>query len=526
MKLRQKLAYALALNSSLGRSITFFMTTLLIAGIATSAWTLSRSWDRTVADAERSTINISVSQARQAEDTFLQIELVLRDLRRYLPAQGVTTIDTQRVNSYLNEMKERLPQIQSLTVYDTQGFMKASSFGEAPTLTSSIDRDYFAYHLHNRHAGIHIGNVIRSRSFGDLVVPVSLRISDNAGGFAGVLLATIKIDYFRHFYSYFELENRDLLALLNVDGTVLYVRPFGDEIINRNISDSPLFTQVLSKKDRGNATWVATLDKVERIYGFARLERYPLVVVAGYDKPALWNGWLKESLPDIVLNAMLLIGTLLMGVIIFRQVRLNVSNQVELAALRDELTNINQTLQLMALADGLTGLANRRQFDLYIAQSLKVSALMQKPVGLIMIDIDYFKHYNDTWGHVAGDDCLRRIGEILLDMKLRKNDLIARYGGEEFAIILPHTNLEGALFVARQAVVAVRNAQIPHRNNIHAQQIVTISAGCHSMIGSLDTDETITLKESADKALYQAKIQGRDQAVASSAEPQEPHVSD
>ena len=138
-----------------------------------------------------------------------------------------------------------------------------------------------------------------------------------------------------------------------------------------------------------------------------------MVVAAGYDKPALWARWLKDSLPDLVLNVMLLLGTLMMGTIIFRQVRMNVKNQTELAALRDELTSINHTLQLMALADGLTGLANRRQFDLFLTQSLKASALSKKPMSLVMLAIDFFKRYNDFYGHVAGDSCLIMVGEII-----------------------------------------------------------------------------------------------------------------
>jgi len=215
---------------------------------------------------------------------------------------------------------------------------------------------------------------------------------------------------------------------------------------------------------------------------------------------------------------MLLLGTLLMGAIIFRQVRLNVRNQTELTVLRDELTSINHTLQSMALADGLTGLANRRQFDLYLAKTLKASALTQKPVALIMIDIDYFKRYNDFYGHVAGDNCLRMVGEIIAKLKVRGNDLIARYGGEEFAIILPATGPEGALFVARQAVAAVRNAKIPHVKSSGENGVVTISAGCYSLVADVNFDDTIRLKEGADKALYQAKIAGRDRAVAATDE--------
>ncbi|AST68706.1 MULTISPECIES: sensor domain-containing diguanylate cyclase [Kosakonia] len=516
MKIKKQLARKLALESSLGRSITFFIVALLLAGMATTTWTLTRSWERAVEDIERDAVNLSISQARQAEDTFLQAELVLRDIRRNLPVENVDQINAPQFDIYLADLKSRLPQLHGLMVYDAQGNMKSTSFGKIPVMSNNSDREYFVYHRRNGHGGVHIGHVIRSRTTGDLVIPVSLRISDKAGGFEGILLATVRIDYFRHFYAYFELGQRDMLALLNIDGTALYVRPYGDEIINRNLSASPLFTRELARKDRGNGTWISALDHVERTYGFARLERYPLVVAAGYDRPALWNRWLQESLPDLVLNGMLLLGTLLMGSIIFRQVRLNVRNQTELAVLRDELTSINHTLQLMALADGLTGLANRRQFDLFLNKSLKASALTQKPVALIMIDIDYFKRYNDFYGHVAGDNCLRMVGEILQKLKLRPNDLIARYGGEEFAIVLPDTGPEAALFVARQAVTAVRNAQIPHVKTSAQQSIVTISAGCYSLVADQNYDDAIRLKEGADKALYQAKIDGRDRALSAS----------
>ncbi|WP_039058427.1 sensor domain-containing diguanylate cyclase [Enterobacter sp. Bisph1] len=518
MKFKRRIARALALHSSLGRSLTLFMVGLLLAGAATSVWTLTRAWDRQVEDTERNAINLSVAQARQAEDTFLQTEVILRDIRRNLPAESIDGIDVKQFNSYLTELKERLPQLHGLLIYDTAGNMKATSFGSVLLNANNSDREYFRYHQRNSHDTIHIGHVIRSRSSGDLVIPVSLRISDSSNGFAGVLLATVKVDYFRHFYNYFEMQDHDILALLNTDGTTVFVRPYGDDVVNRNLSASPLFTRELAKKDRGNGTWISALDNIERIYGFSRLERYPLVVAAGYAKPALWKSWLKESLPDLVLNGMLLLGTLLMGGIIFRQVRLNVRNQTELAVLRDELTSINHTLQSMALADGLTGLANRRQFDLYLAKSLKASALTQKPVALIMIDIDYFKRYNDYYGHVAGDNCLRMVGEIIAKLKVRGNDLIARYGGEEFAIILPATGPEGALFVARQAVAAVRNAKIPHTKTSAENSVVTISAGCYSLVADADFDDTIRLKEGADKALYQAKIAGRDRAVAATEE--------
>lgn len=513
MNVGKYISGALALNSSLGRSIALFMGGLLIAGVATSTWTLNRSWERAVDDTERNAINLSISQARQAEDTFLQAELALRDIRRNVPPQGLDSINNPEFNRFLSEIRERLPQLHGLFVYDAQGFMRVTSFGKLPAITYNADREYFIYHRTNGHGSVHIGHVIRSRTTGDLIIPVSLRLNDAYGGFAGVVLATIKIDYFRHFYNYFELGDRDLLAILSTDGTALFARPFDDNVINRNLSASPLFTRELTRHDRGNATWYSAIDRVERIFGFARLERYPLVVAAGYDKPALWNRWLKDSLPDIVLNAMLLLGTLIMGALVFRQVRMNVRDQTELTMLRDELTSINHTLQTMALADGLTGLANRRQFDLFLAQTLKTSASTQRPVSLIMLDIDYFKRFNDHYGHVAGDNCLRQVGEILMRLNLRATDLIARYGGEEFAIVLPDTELREAFMLAQNAVDAVRYARIPHANSLTERKTVTISAGCFSFIGTGSDDDARMIKEGADSALYAAKMKGRDRAI-------------
>lgn len=345
------------------------------------------------------------------------------------------------------------------------------------------------------------------------MIPVSVRINDAGGGFSGVALATIKIDYFRHFYNYFEMGDRDTLSLLKTDGTALYIRPFPEDIINRNFSSSPLFTQALMTQDRGYSTWVSVADKVERIFGFARLERYPLVVAAGYDKSALWDNWLRDSLPDIILNAMLLLGILLMGAIVFRQVRMNVRNQTELTVLRDELTSINHTLQLMALADGLTGLANRRQFDLFLENSLKSSRTSGKPVALIMIDVDHFKRYNDFYGHVAGDNCLRQVGALLHKLTLHTDTLAARYGGEEFALVLPEADENEAFMFAQSAVQLVRDAQIPHVESGLEKPTLTISAGCFCMISDGNRDDVMRIKESADRALYLAKQQGRDRAV-------------
>lgn len=194
---------------------------------------------------------------------------------------------------------------------------------------------------------------------------------------------------------------------------------------------------------------------------------------------------------------------------VLRQVKKNVRNQLELTQIRDELTTINHTLQSLALIDGLTGLAYRRQFDAMLDQVLKRSQKSGEPVSLIMFDIDFFKRYNDTYGHVAGDTCLQRVSSILKEITQRQDAVVARYGGEEFAIILPSGGESMGKMVAERAVNAVMSAGIPHETSGIPEGIVTLSAGYSSLVSNGQPDEAKRLKQQADKALYEAKHNGR-----------------
>ncbi|MDU6443047.1 MAG: diguanylate cyclase, partial [Pantoea sp.] len=149
------------------------------------------------------------------------------------------------------------------------------------------------------------------------------------------------------------------------------------------------------------------------MFGYTRLERYPLIVTAGYDRDSIRREWLAGNLVNLLLNLALLCAITGMGIMLLRQVGANVRNQIELTYVRDELTNINHTLQSLALVDGLTGLANRRQFDALLEQGLLKSLKTGDPIALVMIDIDCFKRFNDTYGHVAGDECLQDVAHAL-----------------------------------------------------------------------------------------------------------------
>lgn len=185
-------------------------------------------------------------------------------------------------------------------------------------------------------------------------------------------------------------------------------------------------------------------------------------------------------------------------------VRARIRNHLQLKAYRDQLENI-------AMFDGLTGIANRRRFDAFLETEWKRAQRNHTPLSLVLMDIDFFKPFNDNYGHAAGDHCLKVIAKVLSEVLSRPADLVARYGGEEFVCVLPETDQKGASAVATALLKAVRGAQVPHEHSATAD-VVTVSIGCLSVNGddNLSPDRLI---EEADKLLYQAKKAGRNRVV-------------
>jgi diguanylate cyclase (GGDEF)-like protein len=186
-------------------------------------------------------------------------------------------------------------------------------------------------------------------------------------------------------------------------------------------------------------------------------------------------------------------------------VRLRVRNQIELKRAR-------QQLEKLADSDGLTGLANRRHFDVILDREVRRLARSGAPLSLIMMDVDYFKKYNDCYGHVAGDDCLRQVAEAVEANTHRAADIVARYGGEEFAVLLPETGHRGAVQLAERIREAILRARIPHDGSPVSDR-VTSSFGVASVLCAplYSPQDLVAL---ADEHLYRAKSNGRNRVAA------------
>lgn len=180
-----------------------------------------------------------------------------------------------------------------------------------------------------------------------------------------------------------------------------------------------------------------------------------------------------------------------------------VRNHLELKQNRDELIKLART-------DGLTGLYNRRTFDDVLLREWRRLARTGEPLSVIMIDVDHFKLYNDTYGHGGGDSCLLRVARAAEGALQRPADVVARYGGEEFVALLPETKLDGAMAVAEAIRLSVAALNIPHASSTTAGH-VTLSLGVASTIPQPDK-EPAALLEIADQQLYAAKSEGRNRS--------------
>lgn len=173
----------------------------------------------------------------------------------------------------------------------------------------------------------------------------------------------------------------------------------------------------------------------------------------------------------------------------------------------EKLISLQRELEELSFKDGLTGVANRRMFDSIMEVEWANARRNNQPLSLIMLDIDYFKQYNDHYGHIQGDESLKRVGQVLSSAATRARDFLARFGGEEFVLVLPETDADAAQKVAERCRKLIFKEQIPHAKS-EASQVLTISLGVSTIVPT-HKDNSKEFIEAVDRLLYQAKQKGR-----------------
>lgn len=479
--------------------------------LAFTAWFIQSLRETQLRQSETSTSNVARMVEAQVEAAMKTTDIALADLTERVRQDGTGAVALERLHRHMTDLVQTTPELHGLFVYGPDGTWLATSLRE-PVRGNNADRPYFHYHLTHPDNRKYIGAPIQSRSTGVWIIPVSRRINGPDGRFAGVALVTLKINFFERIYDELDIGSGGTVLLTLADGTIVYRRPFNEKLIGFNLSNGAIFRE-LRKQAIGSALLVAQVDDIERLYSFRRMQSYPFLVAVGRSKNDILSGWRHSSI--MIGTAAFLVCAMFAGFgrKLIRQVVIRDRLDQLLRDLSEELQEHNLGLQQLAQTDKLTGIANRRRFDELLELELRRSQRTGMPVSLILLDLDYFKQFNDVYGHLAGDACLRDCAQALTTQVVRAGDVAARYGGEEFAVILSNTDEAGAVAVGERIRAAIEALGIAHR--LAPARIVTASLGvATARLVSAGKSAASILIEQADRQLYEAKRRGRNQVCS------------
>ena len=487
-----------------------FMLVVIIAFLAVEGWRTWRDYRAAFASARDSVTNLARATAQHAEDTIRQVDVVTAALSERVEGDGLQNMDVPRIHKLLVQQAAIMPQLHGLFIYGPDGQWLVTDKAIIPETANNADRDYFQYHRTHEDRGVRIGAVIKSRSTNELIIPVSRRLNNPDGSFAGVLLGTVKVSYFVDYYGDFKIDDKGALVLATRSGSILVRRPFVESVIGKSLVNSVIFRNYLPTSNQGVAEARAVIDDTERLYGYRALTTYPLVVEAGLSRESIIAPWRRDLFKTSLVLIFLIVILVGFGLIVLSQLRYRMT-------MEKQIRTAHQAMRDMALTDSLTGLGNRRRLDIALADEIRLAKRQNSSLALIMLDVDYFKRFNDRYGHAAGDDCLRAIAAAVRQTIKRPGDLAVRYGGEEFTVLLPNTDSAGAAKVAEQILEAVRALNIEHGD--HPLGIVTISAGITTCQPSGEDVTPAMLIKAADAFLYLAKNTGRNRWCSAGSTP-------
>ncbi|WP_350616074.1 sensor domain-containing diguanylate cyclase [Pseudomonas sp. HY7a-MNA-CIBAN-0227] len=492
--------------------IVLFIAAVCLSLIVISIWGVFSSLERHLHNKTTEMSNLSKTLSSSIGATLTEADIVILGVKEQLEAEGTSAENLKSLGGILKIQQKHLPQIHGFFIYDEHGSWLFNSNGIIPAGANNSDRDYFIYHRDHTDPATFIGPSIRSRSTNEWITTVSRRINHPDGSFAGVTIATIYLKYFITLYDDIDMGSNGIINLASSTGKILARKPFRDADVGTDISNGQVFSLLVPSVNSGTATTKSVVDGVERVVSFRRVNGYPLVIITAFDKNEVLANWRSESLDSIFISSLLLVVLSLLGYRLIKLMSQQIQAQKELQLSQKTYIEANKALGLLALEDGLTGLSNRRQFDFFIEAEISRKNRKSDDTALIMIDVDFFKKYNDHYGHVQGDECLKIVSTIIKKNVTRAGDLAARYGGEEFAIVLPGTDYVGAFLVAEKIRTELERNAIQHTES--PMGVVTISIGISALSGTM-TETPKDLVDIADKALYIAKSSGRNRTVIS-----------
>lgn len=471
-------------------------TTLsVLAILCIVGYLLIREYRNTEQDATRSALNIVQLIDRDVRNTAAMYDSALVHLINLLQSQALSPLAPRIRHDLLFDRTSELPSSDGFFVLDASGKLLTGSRPGMPYEPDITEQPWFKIHRTLNNDEVFISRPIQSnRNPNDWIIIFSRRISAADGSFQGVAVAQMKLNYFMSLLRGLDVGPSGNISLVNTDGTLLLQYPTTNNVYTgQDLSHSPNFIRFLNER-YGSFTAISGIYHVERLYNFSQVRDLPIVVVVALSTETIFSNWRHTALLIGSATLLLCLGLIWLTRLLVRELRLRQRAEFDLAGL--------------ASTDPLSGLANRRTLDLKLEHEWLRAQRSGCPVSLIMIDIDHFKAFNDTYGHQAGDEAIRRVAQVIKTHMRRPTDLAARYGGEEFAVVLSETDAVGTRTLAENIRSAVERMEPATSNS----KTLTVSLGACTRYAK-PGDDPQALLSTADKALYQAKKGGRNRVV-------------
>lgn len=476
---------------------TYISTTaciVLLVLVSLCMVTLAQNYWQTTFSAEEESKNIALITQHAISRNIDAISTNLDELiYRYENILFVNIAQTELTRNYLFNSKIKHILFSALIASDGMLIARSRSGGEA-ILSNAIHQEYFLSHKNRASQVLFISAPKEINLDGPHKIAIlSKRMSKPDGSFAGIALVALDVNYFRNIFDGLKLGRHGFMSLYSESGGI-YVR-YPDRSVNIDFQRDLNTNRIKEQKDKpqGNFFSVSPVDHLERLYTFSRVPDSNLVVLLSYSRDAIYSDW--RDMLHTVLTLLLVSFAIYLYLYVFLKRALSSREQYE------------KKLSELAQIDPLTGLINRRRLDQVLKDIWQNGSRNSQSIfSLLFIDVDYFKSYNDAYGHPEGDKVLMNVATSIIEALPRGSDYAARYGGEEFLVLLTQTDASGAKVVAERIRAAVQNLGILHRQNPIGK--VTISIGISTFQKDIHRriDEII---EAADKALYLAKECGR-----------------
>jgi diguanylate cyclase (GGDEF)-like protein len=472
--------------------ILFALLMALLCGLS-----LYQSREEALAHTADSLQDLSLLVQRDVQRNLELYDLSLQAVVEGLQQPEVMRLPTAMKRQLLFDRATTARYLGSMLVLDAAGNIIIDAEHDIPRVSNFADRAYFQVQRDHADLGLYVSDPFESRlRHGAPSIALTRRLSHPDGSFAGVVLLTVQLNYFHDLFAGLALGTHGSIVLLNTRGVLIMRQPIVAEI-GRSYSQSKLFVRFAEPAESGQFVETPMLDHVRRLYAYRKISPYSLIIACAAAEKDIYADWNRRALLLGAIMTVSMTGFVVLSFVLGEQLK------------RRLLAEGN--LRKLARTDALTGLNNRRTLSGILEKEWRRSQRTHHAFSLLFIDIDHFKAYNDTYGHLSGDQALAAVARCISANIRAAVDSAARYGGEEFVVVLPETGEAAARTVAGKMITAIAALDIPHAKSEYRR--VTISVGAATWHPSSHATVSAVV-QSADEALYRAKAAGRNRVMS------------